>query len=220
MLRYKYFLIFIFVLMLCLFLQLLLNENLNMLNIINFIILSLSKENFKIHVFYVHHMDSKSEAVIENFKFFMHFGVNSCNSRVDYRIILNTNNISTDFQAKIAEILNNDKLFSQINKCSNVKLIKNLNTRDLCVHAEQLKSEAWKRDKKKYKYFFFINSSTRGPFLPNYWTEPSWKIFTNKFLLNPKLAATGPYLSTEFHPHIQSFFVALDVRGLNILENT
>ena len=174
----------------------------------------------KIFVSYVHHLDSMSEDVIENFKFFLHFAVQPCDSRVDFRITLNTNNISADINAKVANILADDELMSQIYKCNNVKLIKNLNTRDLCVHAEQLKTEAWKKNKQKYKYFFFINSSTRGPFLPNYWTEPWWNIFTNKFMLNPKLAATGPYLSTEFHPHIQSFFIALDMRGLDILEST
>ena len=174
----------------------------------------------KTFVSYVHFIDSNSEAVIENFKFFMNFAVQPCDSRVDFRVTLNTNNISMNLIAKIAKILADDKLMSLINNCSNVVIIKNFNTRDLCVHAEHLKSEAWKRDKQKYKYFFFINSSARGPFLPNYWTEPWWNIFTNKFMLNPKLAATGPYLSTEFHPHIQSFFIALDMRGLNILEST
>ena len=174
----------------------------------------------KIFVSYVHHLDTNSEDVIENFKFFMNFAVVPCDSRVDFRITLNTNNVSADVNAKVLKILADDELMSQINNCSNVVIITNLNTRDLCVHAEQLKSEALKRDKQKYKYFFFINSSTRGPFLPNYWTEPWWKIFTNKFMLNPKLAATGPYLSNEFHPHIQSFFIALDMRGLDILEST
>ena len=174
--------------------------------------------NFKIHVSYVHYIDSNSESLNENFKFFLHFAVQPCDSRVDYRITLNTNNINVDINAHVANILADDELMSQINNCSNVVLIKNSNTRDLCVHAEQVKSKDWKKNKQKYKYFFFINSSTRGPFLPNYWTEPWWNIFTNKFMLNPKLAATGPYLSTEVLPHIQSFFVALDMRGLNLLE--
>ena len=148
----------------------------------------------------------------------MNFAVQSCDSRVDYRIILNTNNINVDINSRVAEVLADDELINQIKKCHNVLIIKNKNTKDLCAHTEQLRNASWKLDKQKYKYFIFINSTPRGPFLPNYWTEPWWKVFTNKFSLNPKLAATGPYLSTEFFPHIQSFFIALDSRGLSILK--
>ena len=36
--------------------------------------------------------------------------------------------------------------------------------------------------------------------------------------MNKNLAATGPYLSTESGPHVQSFFIALDHKGLDILD--
>lgn len=35
---------------------------------------------------------------------------------------------------------------------------------------------------------------------------------------NERLVAVGPYLSCQHHPHIQSFFIAVDKRGLNILK--
>ena len=50
--------------------------------------------------------------------------------------------------------------------------------------------------------------------------SPRWKIFTNVFKSNPKVAATGPYLSVEQHPHIQSFLIALNRIGLEIMEST
>ena len=40
------------------------------------------------------------------------------------------------------------------------------------------------------------------------------------FFKNKRLVAAGPYLSCEQHPHIQSFFIALDKRGLKILKKT
>ena len=180
--------------------------------------LSSSNADFKVHVSYVHHIDTDKPNIMENFRFFMNFGVHPCDPRVDYRIILNTNNINANINDKLAKVLADDELMSEIESCSNVVIIKNKNNKDLCAHSDQLKTEAWKSDKLKYKYFFFINSTPRGPFLPNYWTEPWWTVFTNKFSSNPKLVGTGPYLSTEYHPHIQSFFVVVDSRGLDLLE--
>ena len=37
---------------------------------------------------------------------------------------------------------------------------------------------------------------------------------------NERLVAVGPYLSCQQHPHIQSFFIAVDKRGLDILKKT
>ena len=216
----KHFSSLLLIIILFLILTILFNDNVKDSFSKNFTICDNNGDNFKIHVSYVHHIDTKNQALMENFKFFMFFGVQPCDSRVDYRIILNMNNISDDVNNKVAKVLADDELMSQIRNCSNVVIIKNKNTLDLCVQSEQLKTEYWKSVKHKYKYFFFINSTPRGPFLPNYWTEPWWKIFTNLFRLNSKLVATGPYLSTEFHPHIQSFFIVLDLRGLEILEST
>ena len=42
---------------------------------------------------------------------------------------------------------------------------------DLCAHAEFVKSDFWLKNKNSYLYYFFINSSCRGPFLPNYWVR-------------------------------------------------
>ena len=40
------------------------------------------------------------------------------------------------------------------------------------------------------------------------------------FEKNERLVAVGPYLSCQQHPHIQSFFIVLDIRGLEILKKT
>ena len=38
------------------------------------------------------------------------------------------------------------------------------------------------------------------------------------FEKNERLVAVGPYLSCQQHPHIQSFFIAVEKRGLDILK--
>lgn len=40
------------------------------------------------------------------------------------------------------------------------------------------------------------------------------------FERNKNLVACGPYISCEQHPHIQSFMIVLDHRGLDILSKT
>ena len=40
------------------------------------------------------------------------------------------------------------------------------------------------------------------------------------FFNNPKLAAVGPYFSCMHHPHIQSFFIVVDIRGLKLFKET
>jgi hypothetical protein len=40
------------------------------------------------------------------------------------------------------------------------------------------------------------------------------------FERNKNLVACGPYVSCEKHPHIQSFMIVLDQRGLSILSKT
>ena len=68
------------------------------------------------------------------------------------------------------------------------------------------------------KYVIVLNSSIRGPFLPSYiskdfkWTEA----FTSK--INDEVKLVGPTISCGSPlPHVQSFLLATDMVGLNIL---
>ncbi|KXZ52810.1 hypothetical protein GPECTOR_8g196 [Gonium pectorale] len=85
-------------------------------------------------------------------------------------------------------------------------------------------------DPKRYRYFFFINCSVRGPFLPAYargnvhWTVP----FTSRLvgdvkLVGPTVSCEGSPLNGDFrgkwryNPHVQSYVVATDQVGLQVL---
>jgi hypothetical protein len=130
-------------------------------------------DDFKIFISYVHKLDTNDEISHENFKFFMNFGLLPCDDRVHFRIILNTLYVYFDLFEELGKILKNDDLIAKLKICSNIEFIKRLNVlgTDLCGHIQIFKNQTWKQFN-QYKFYFFINSSVRGPFLPNYWTEP------------------------------------------------
>jgi hypothetical protein len=71
-------------------------------------------------------------------------------------------------------------------------------------------------DKSKYKYFIFLNSSVRGPFIVSYYDNPIWyTIFTRR--LNDQIKLVGSTINCEIAPHVQSYIWALDFEGLNFL---
>ncbi|DBA99576.1 TPA: hypothetical protein ACH3X3_012154 [Trebouxia sp. C0006] len=87
-----------------------------------------------------------------------------------------------------------------------------------------------KVDPSKYKYFIMMNSSTRGPFVPAYHRQTAWsRIFTDK--LNDEVKLVGSTISCEGapwggdaespwrqNPHVQSYVLATDQVGLQILQ--
>jgi hypothetical protein len=140
--------------------------------------------NPKIHVSYVHYLDTTDGITSQNFKFFMHFAYEPCHVDVDYTIILNVNEIGKKsiFERDLFRnaFSNSTRLMNEFQSCQNSKnpkrntfliVRKNVNGGDLCAHAELVKSDFWLENRNNYLYYFFINSSARGPFLPNYWTS-------------------------------------------------
>lgn len=74
-----------------------------------------------------------------------------------------------------------------------------------------------------YKYFIFLNSTVRGPFIPRYIPKSlTWiELFTNK--INETIKLVGPTVNYKtrfgFSPHIQSSFFCTDLIGLKLLIN-
>jgi hypothetical protein len=75
---------------------------------------------------------------------------------------------------------------------------------------------------KEYEYYIFINSTCRGPFLPEYcnhmkWTEP----FIREFYKDSDVKMVGATINlllNDFKPHVQSYFFALKVDALNYVQ--
>jgi hypothetical protein len=129
---------------------------------------------------------------------------------------------------------NNDYIFVingqttiNIPKYDNINIIKRENIGyDFSAYGEALKNI----NLDKYKYFFFINTSVKGPFIPNYinisWTEP----FKNLLKNDVKLVGTTinltenfeygeKYLSIKkkYYVHVQSQFFVTDLECLKFL---
>ena len=143
----------------------------------------INPKDLKIHVSYVHYLDTLDNITIENFKFFLHFAYEPCNADVDFTIILNVNNLNQPiFERDLTRKAfgNTTRLMNEFQSCQdsnnpnrNTYLIvrQNKDGGDLCANAELVKSDFWLKNKDRYLYYFFINSSARGPFLPNYWRK-------------------------------------------------
>ncbi|KAK9859799.1 hypothetical protein WJX84_002990 [Apatococcus fuscideae] len=90
--------------------------------------------------------------------------------------------------------------------------------------------EQGKMDPGKYRYFVFVNSSVRGPFLPAYWPkERHWtailtsRLSDNVKLVGPAISCEGAHRGGEFasiwriNPHVQSYVMATDQVGMALL---
>jgi hypothetical protein len=141
------------------------------------------KKDLKIHISYVHYLDTLDKITIENFKFFLHFAYDPCNADVDFTIILNVNNTNQPiFERELLRNAfgNSTRSMNEFKSCQNshnptrntfLIVRQNKDGGDLCAHAEFVKSDFWLKNRERYLYYFFINSSCRGPFLPNYWVR-------------------------------------------------
>lgn len=149
----------------------------------------------------------KNDDYKNNLIYFLNYGLEETN---DYIFIINGNNM-----LKIPQ-LNNIKV-----------LYRNNFGFDFSAYGEALKNT----NIEQYKYFFFINTSVRGPFIPNYvqmsWTQP----FKNLLKNDVKLVGTTINLTEDFihnsdefkykkkkyYVHVQSQMFATDLECLKFL---
>lgn len=133
----------------------------------------LFSNNYKIHIMYIHYLETTDEKSIENFKYFMDFAYEPCSKNVDFTFIFHTDHEYIDVFKEIKKIIVDDDLIYNIKNCKNTRIKYRLNEGNyLCAFIDILKSDYWKLIENVYQFYFFINSSVRGPFLPVYWTRP------------------------------------------------
>lgn len=89
-----------------------------------------------------------------------------------------------------------------------------------------LDSQLGKRGTKPYRYFVWLNSSVRGPFLPSYlrgrmhWTEPLLSKLSSSVKLVGATINCGRAYDIPPTVHIQSYVSATDAAGLAVLLKT
>lgn len=139
-----------------------------------------------IHVFYAHYIETNDALSVENFLFFMNFGYKPCEKGIFFTFVFNRDKFDSDIINDLSKIIG-EKLAFKLRECSindntielssirNTKIIvrKNQKGGDLCGYVDMMKSQFWTKNENLFYYYFFINSSVRGPFLPNYWLR-SW----------------------------------------------
>jgi hypothetical protein len=142
----------------------------------------------KIHVTFMHDMDTNEQVTIDNLKYFLHFAYKPCNKEVDYTFIFNKK-ITNQFSSKNYAVYGlTQELKEYLGKIIDLNLIKcsdtdeidestlfitdSYNGGDLCSYTYYIKTRWFVRKKFRYEFFFYINSTVRGPFLPIYWKKP------------------------------------------------
>ena len=151
----------------------------------------------------------KNDDYKNNLLYFLNNGIEE---NIDYIFIINGNNTINIPSSKNIKIIYRDNIGY-----------------DFSAYGEALKNIHID----KYKYFFFINTSVRGPFLPNYiklsWTEPFKNLLKNDVkLVGSTINLTEdldfnnldiPYEKKKYYPHVQSQMFATDLECLKFLIN-
>ena len=142
----------------------------------------------------------------ENLKFFIQTAVRS-SYNADYYFILQQIHQQAFDEKSLPELPSNAHYIQHENKCFD------LGTVGWFLSSGRI-------DKTKYKYFIFLNSSVRGPFIVAYYDNPIWyTVFTRR--LTDQIKLMGSTISCESAPHVQSYLWTMDIHTLNFfLKNT
>jgi len=142
----------------------------------------------------------------QNLNFFIRTAVNQSHD-ADYYFILQRINGATFTETQLPTLPSNAHYIQHENKCFDIGTIGWFLSSGII-------------DIMKYKYFIFLNSSVRGPFIVSYYDSPIWyTIFTRR--LNDYIKLVGCTINCDITPHVQSYLWALDNTGLSFfLKNT
>ena len=174
---------------------------------------------YKLCILYAYY--ESSAQVIKNLKYFLKYGYETLlesNINADMYLVVNDNKISID-------------LSKYKNKNKNINVIYRENTGfDFYSYGIALNEINTKNE--KYDYYFCINSTTTGPFIPKYATKTlNWcDIFINEFNSDKKIKVVGPTIGIDtwigkslnpprFLPHVQSYAFMLDYESCVFLQS-
>jgi len=162
----------------------------------------MATENLNFAVIYAYF--EKNGEYRRNLDFFIKKGVYANNENIDYYIVVNGN---TDYN------------FPQH---KNLKVVYRENTGfDFAGYNYGIQES---KKNKEYDYYFFINTSCRGPFLPDYCKDINWLTpFIQLFNKDPTVELAGVTinpLTWSFIPHVQSYFFVMKQSGLIFIEDS
>jgi hypothetical protein len=166
---------------------------------------------------------------LDNLNYFISVAVRDTDP-VDYYFILQQTNNTNINESKLPKLPLNAHYIHHENKCydyGSVGWFFSQFTTGNPHNDKVLPKDMKKIDLKKYKYFIFMNSSTRGPYFPPYYLDLVslyesrlgkkyywYSIFTERITETVKLV--GPVISCEVSPHIQGYLIITDFIGLSV----
>jgi len=141
----------------------------------------------------------------KNIDFFIKNGLYSTDETIDYFIVVNGESTYTFPKHENLKVFYRDNIGFDF-ACYNYGI------------------QETKKMNKKYDYYFCLNASCRGPFLPIYckqlkWTEP----FIQLFDTSTNIKLVGSTINMHFHflrPHVQSYFFGFKHDVLDFLETS
>jgi hypothetical protein len=147
----------------------------------------------------------KNEEYRTNLDYFVKKGVYPNDENIDYYFVVNgeTNYVFPEYN-NVQVVYRENVGFDFAGYNCGIQLAKNVQT--------------------TYDYYFFINTSCRGPFIPEYcermkWTEPFLNLFKKDETIK-LVGSTINMLTWSFRPHVQSYMFCIQQDALRYIEDT
>lgn len=142
----------------------------------------------------------------ENLSFFIRTAVRASHN-ADYYFIIQRINGSIFDEKQFPSLPSNAHYVFHENKCFDLGTIGWFLLSDMI-------------DVNKYKYFIFLNSSIRGPFIVAYYDQPIWFTIFTRRLIHP-IKLVGCTISCQTAIHVQSYLWTMDRQTVEwFLENS
>lgn len=151
----------------------------------------------------------------ENLEYFLRHGVSRRRSYKYFFVVQEGFDINR-ILFRLPPLPRNVQIVSHVNECFDVGTVG-----WLLFSSDLVKTE-------DFSYFLWLNPSVRGPFVPTWINSREWPLlFTTKLSRTTKLSGTvlncggivDERLGTRVNPHLQSYLLATDRIGLQILKN-
>lgn len=148
----------------------------------------------------------KNAMYFKNFHYFLDHAIDC---KKHSTVIVATRVVVNEYRSRIEEM--NDTLCR-----SSQFTIELLEREDKCYDMESMATFLRETDSSDYDYFLYINCGVVGPKTKgeDHWT----KIFTSR--LSPAVKLTGVSINMSFYPHVQSFVLATDTIGIEIIKKS
>jgi hypothetical protein len=150
--------------------------------------------------------EGKNAMYFKNFHYFLDHAID-CDKHAT--VIVTTRVVVDEYRLRIEKMNNDLCRHSQFS-------IQLLEREDKCYDMESMATFLRETDTSNYDYFLYVNCGVVGPKTKGaeHWTET----FTSR--LSQAVKLTGVSINMSFHPHVQSFAIATDRIGIEIIKRS